>query len=464
MKPSDEPSFFRAILDGRQYTYKYTTFAQLISTPRQLQEAAIVEILKLHAQNKDAQGIGPVDNIEQPLLVKEKRVKKKRPQTKDGYVKNTEVVNPYHKHHHSPTEEYQAATNIIGHTIIVYTENGQGHLQQENRFTPEGKLRGSPIVLVKSGNTFSLDIQRTKHWSLYGAIASLSESTAEQLYDLVGYRTRLRLDQTPQVELLKNQREYLEHHTSAIPPAINPHELETLATILKRPIRTNPIMSMGYDDTIRNTIRMTPPGWTGSTPDLVVLFAGKHYQTPHVSSQKNRPSTKTPPKPELRKDVDTLTKIIEEIPPTTAQVYHARRAPTQDESIPNEASDASYEREDLLDQVHEVQAQVESVESVADARRADVSVHNLARKVAEQLIQHHPDHLPMAMKQAKASPGLFRKLAKHTGSAVRSTGRTAKGVVDRSSLGDIGVFGIALTSGLAVLSSYTSVWRVFFGN
>jgi hypothetical protein len=409
-------------------------------------------------------------------------VKEKPPQTKGGYVKNqhSEVLNqyqqirnhihngnPYTKKHHPSNDEYQAATNIIGHTIIVYTKNGQGHLELANKFTPRGQPRGSPIILGRDENTghYTLDVQRTQHWSLYGAIASLSGSTAEQLYDLVGYRTRLRLDQTPQVELLKNQREYLTHHVSVIPPAINPHELETLATILKRPIRTNPIMSMGYDDTIRNTIRVTPPGWTGSTPDLVVLFAGKHYQKPRVSSQKNRPSTtKTTKTPELRKDVDTLTKIIEEIPPTTAQVYHARRAPTRDEPIPNEASDVSYEREDLLDQAHEVQAQIESVESAADARRADVSVHDLARKTAEYITQHHPDYLPMAMKQAKTSPGLFNKLVKHTESAVRSTGRSAKGVVDRSSLGDIGVFGIALTSGLAVLSSYTSVWRVFFGN
>jgi hypothetical protein len=300
---------------------------------------------------------------------------------------------------------------------------------------------------------------------LYGAIASLSGSTAEQLYDLVGYRTRLRLDQTPQVELLKNQREYLTHHVSVIPPAINPHELETLATILKRPIRTNPIMSMGYDDTIRNTIRVTPPGWTGSTPDLVVLFAGKHYQKPRVSSQKNRPSTtKTTKTPELRKDVEALINLLEEIPekkdipPTTAQVYHAQHA------SPTDIPDTESVKVDLLEQAYETETEIESVQSVADARRADVSVHDLARKTAEYITQHHPDYLPMAMKQAKTSPGLFNKLVKHTGSAVRSTGRSAKGVVDRSSLGDLGVSGIAIVSGLSVLSSYTSVWRVFFGN
>jgi hypothetical protein len=467
---SDEPSFFRAVIDGLRYTYTQDTVRQ-ISTPKDLQEAAIVEILKLHAQNKDTQGNGPVDNEEQPLLVKEKRVKEKRPQTKGGYVKNTEVVNPYHKNHHSPIEEYQAASRIIGHTILVYTKNNKGHLQQANKFTPQDPPRGSPIVLVESKGVYTLDVQRTKHWSFYGAVSSYFPSlyiqsiTAEQLYDQVGYKTRLRLDQTPRVELLKNQLEYLEHHASAIPPAINPHELQTLADMLKRPIRTNPIMSMGYGD--RKEIHMTPTGWTGSNNirDLVVLFEGNHYRTPKMAQNKGRSrQNMLPVKKELSGKVETVIDMLPQIDLLVMENQQEDRPNNNERVVPlYEQQNQQNQLASLREQAHDIKAEVESIQSPADARRADVSVHDLERKTAEYITEHHPEYLPIAIEQAKASPGLFRKLMKHTGSAVRASGRSAKGVVDRSSLGDFGVSGIAIVSGLSVLSSYTSVWRVFFG-
>jgi hypothetical protein len=384
--------------------------------------------------------------------------------TKGDYVKNqhSEVLNeyqqirdhinnpnnPYRKKHHPTLVEYQAATDIIGHAVIVYTKNQQGHLEQANKFAPQGTPRGSPIVLVKSPQgTYSLDVQRTQHWSFSGGAATHRVNvTAQQLYHLVKKQTRLRL----QTQLPNNEREYLEHHVNAIPPAINTHDLETLATILKRPIRTNPIMSTGYSE--RNSIRVTPSGWTGSknSRDLVVLFIGNHYRTPQTHTPTNAGTPK--PYPDLPQQVETLINVIE-------MSHSEKHIPPKD--TPKEPTIEIQQQ--FLDKAQDIQAEVKTIDSPADARRADVAIHDLGRDWMTYITQHHPEDVPMVMEQAKTSPGLFNKLAKHTGSVVRASGRTAKGVVDRSSLGDLGVSGIAIVSGLSVLSSYTSVWRVFFG-
>jgi hypothetical protein len=398
-------------------------------------------------------------------------VKEKPPQTKGGYVKNqhSEVLNqyqqirnhiqngnPYTKKHHPSNDEYQAATNIIGHTILVYTKNLQDHLQQANRFAPQGSIQGSPIVLVKSPQgIYTLDVQRTQHWSFYGAVAShFSSMTAEQLYDLVKQRTRQRLQSTG------NEREYLDHHANAIPSAINTHELQTLADMLKRPIRTNPIMSMGYEN--RNSIRVTPSGWTGSknTRDLVVLFKGNHYRMPKMTQNKGRShQNMQKDRVVLSAQVETIIDLLNmENQQATPQGSRIRRN--------NEVVVPVFEQQELesiQEDAEKVQVLVNAIDSPADARRAEVAIHDLTGKFLKYTEQHHPEDLPMVIEQAKASPGLFNKIVKHTGSAVRATGRSAKGVVDRSSLGDFGVFGIALVSGLSVMSSYTSVWRVFFG-
>jgi len=429
------------------------------------------------------------DQLFERMGVKEGR------RVKEGYTKNqrSEVLNqyqqirnhienpnnPYQKKHHPTHVEYQATANVIGHTILVYTKNRRGHLEHANRFTPQGKPRGSPIVVEKSPRgTYSLDVQRTQHWSFYGAVASHTGTfTAEQLYDQVKTQTRKRLQTPPQVlaqrgrtiktEPLQNELEYLEHHANAIPQAINTHELQTLADILKRPIRTNPIMSMGYGD--RNTIHMTPTGWTGSknTRDLVVLFNGTHYRTPKTSNPKAYQNM-LPVKKDLSRQVETIIKMLPQVdllnmenpvPPTTAHIHHVRR--NNERVVP--LFDPHQEVESLQEQAHDIQVDVQSIESPADARRAEVAIHDLTGKFIKYTNQHHPEDLPMVIEQAKASPGLLSKITKHMGSAVQATGRSAKGVVDRSSLGDLGVSGIAIVSGLSVLSSYTSVWRVFFG-
>jgi hypothetical protein len=286
--------------------------------------------------------------------------------------------------------------------------------------------------------------------------------TAEHLYDLVKQRTRQRLQSTG------NEREYLEHHINGhvITPAINRHELETLATLLGQPIRTNPIMSLGYN---RIPIRVTPPGWTGSnnTRELEVPFNNTRYRTPKMIQNTNKARSRQnmqSAKKVLSKEADTVIEMIPQIDLlNTRENPEGSRIRRNNEVVVPIFEQQQEQLESIQEDAENVKVLVNAIDSPADARRAEVAIHDLTGKVVTYQEEYHPENVPMMIEQAKASPGLFRKLMKHTGSAVRASGRSAKGVVNRSSLGDLGVSGIAIVSGLSVLSSYTSVWRVFFG-
>jgi hypothetical protein len=286
-KTYDQESFFKSVLDGLRYTHRKTPVPY--TTPRQLYRAATSTMLQTYAQHTNERQI-------------RQRLKANRfemngvPMKLDRKV----LLQMYKKRKNNgslaPTDtEYEATSTVIGHPIYITMQSPKGLIVKQHMQPERQHIIGSPIILGRDENTghYTLDIKRTQHWSLYGAVAAAMSTAADQLYDDVKRATMAairenpepyrawfikHLETSPRINYTKNViSTYLRHYKNTFLESVNQVEIQAMANVLQRAITVQ---------TPTGVVRAVPTGNT-TAPPLGIQIQDGHY----TSVNTNRPST-----------------------------------------------------------------------------------------------------------------------------------------------------------------------------
>jgi hypothetical protein len=389
----------------------------------------------------------------------------------------------------------EATEDILGRHIAVY-ESREPYVKR--RVVTH---RGSPIVLKKTVVSktecgYELDIEQTQHWSLYGALSTITPK------------------QNIRNPILLYQHTFKQYRQHAIPiiwRRLDSEEVRRLSRMIGKNItifnaRKNKTLFQSHIDDAWDTIYITlntrytlleknmlpksiPKTLKNvqfrNTPDVryihttqqeantlgdiisnVVSISGN---VPNIHSSegilpvpnKNAgegPHTVSESNGEQLNSVKNNGEILDNV--TTNNGHEVPH------EVPHEVQhDVPHKVPQELDRVMQwVQNHASDAHTPQEQRKVDIGMDAVVKKLAEYLLKHHPEMIPQIMVQAQTSPGLFRKFAKYLKSNLGPrVGRHAKGVVDRSTVGDWGILGLAVSIGIPMVSSYLSFWRAFTG-
>jgi hypothetical protein len=118
---------------------------------------------------------------------------------------------------------------------------------------------------------------------------------------------------------------------------------------------------------------------------------------------------------------------------------------------------------ELYTAVNRIEKAAEHAHTPQEQRLVDVDMDAVVAKVVEYFKQHDPKALQQLIQTSQSSPGLWKKVRKHLGSAAAGAGKRVDRVVQQSTVGDWGILGLAVSVGIPVVSSYLSFWRAFTG-
>jgi hypothetical protein len=394
---------------------------------------------------------------------------------------------------HAPGQrEIQAIANVTGHTVLLYTELEGGRIDTVMRYIPKNRssTNKTPVVLqYRRGATcpYVLDVDRTRHWSLYGAIVdTISERnnvTPETVYDMVSNHIRKVVAENPEqhrknlVHMFERHKkgahdpardigEYMAMHGRIIPDRITDVEVQSIATVLRRAVT----VQVSPKKSISKIPTNAPEGKKDSLS--FILSTSGRYVAKKLPMPTPPPPLQTPTQPVVvasaaveqakaddLKHVDAIETVLQPILNATTRQNKASStssenvAPTPSESDDSDVSDAISIRE----KIDQLRVKIEAIETPQDQRAADIKIDSIIRDIVTYLEEHRPDLIPVV---AKKSPGLWAKFKRHVGSPVL---KKAGGVVDRSSASDIGLSSVLVGVAMILSSSYTAWWRVFAG-
>lgn len=561
----DQELFFKAVLDGLPYTHRSRESRVPYTTPRQLYRAATSTMLQTYAQQTNArqirQRLKPDDlelngvpvGLDRKVLL---QMYKKR--------KNNGTLVP-------TDDEYTATSTVIGHPIYITIQSPKGLILKQHMQPETQHVTGSPIVLGRDRNTghYTLDIKRTQHWSLYGAVAAAVSTTAERLYGDVKRATMAairenpephrpwfitHLETSPRINYTKNViSTYLRHYKNTFLETVNQVELQAMANVLKRAITvktpggvvraiptgntTAPPLEIKlhrHHYTVVDTPRPDPPEPSDQQHDIETLITLFDRVTSHKTTTPGSDTDETRPdeSPEPNRD-DMLTRLakiydidfdgltpdqakaraetlLDEMPgqiDTIQREYEKHiRSLIKTQNIPNayrldmsgrqtpqsnvsrnvdftglSPNDARFKRDSeiTLDPKHadsirrefdiymaqhqgaeptrentasaisarleDLRHAAEHVHTPQEARRVDTEIHDARSDVIEYIQHHHPEAMSQVMEETAAAPP---KVARRR--------QPRHGTVDPVGAGAL------VIGGLSLISSYASVWRVFF--
>lgn len=490
----DPSCFFDAVLQSRPYVYPGMPIE---STVRQLHIAAM-----MHVHNRLPR---PVKNVHRTGFARRKTPQNRVLEYRDR-IRHLQAGLPPDQDHAPGEREIQAVATITGHPVVIYTQH---HHPTPNKntvpnnvkvYTPPARRDQSlktPVVIRYVDNArcpYVLDVERTRHWSLYGALVDATPQgkrrpTPDAVYTLVKKKLTAMVRDDPDkyrqdlVELFERHKggahnpdrdinEYLEMYDRIIPEHVSPVEVEAIATVLNRRV------TVQVPHGRQGRISKVPPSNPTKSISLVLSKDGRYvakHTTPSAPSPQKVPIPQrldsTPivapvamqqEKREDIKELDEIKNVLTPVFKNTTRRENERRPNSQraNSVAPDESPVDSYDSTastSILDRLDNLRERIDAIDTPAEQRAADIDRDALIRDIVTYLEEHRPDMIPAL---AKKHPSLWSKFKRHVGSPVL---KKAGGVVDRSSASDIGLSSVLMGVAMMMSSSYVTWWRLFTG-
>lgn len=341
-----------------------------------------------------------------------------------NYTKN--VINTYLRQYKNTfletvnQAEIQAMANVIKRAITVDT--------------PTGVVRAVP---TESGNAteppLEIKIRGGRHYTIVNTPRSYPVPSDQQhkidsliaMFDRVT-TTNTKTDDTPEPDmkdLLKRHARLLDIYFDDLTPEEAKKKAETLLDDIP-----------GYRDTIQREYEKYIRSQMETTriPNAYRLDTSGRQTPPSTVSYNVDFTGLSPNDARFKRDFE-MTHFPKHADSIQRQ-FDAYMAQRQD-AEPNRENTASA----ISERLEEIRNAAEHVQTPQEARRLDTEIHNARNDVVQYIETHHPDAIPQVLEETAAAPP---KVARHTGDA-------------------LGV-GALIVGGLSLISSYASVWRVFF--
>jgi hypothetical protein len=356
----------------------------------------------------------------------------------------------------------EATESIVGRHLGIYEKTEPYMVRRKERMTLQSPIIIKRIPQPKGVVQYQLDIDKTQHWSLYGALASIAPSNMRNPYVL--YR-----------KVFKSARQ------DAVPiPWSGPHqeEIDTLANIVGKNLFIVKVNKGGTKSIHFKSKGIQERGTVNLTLTYHYEIHGKQQRsyinkpvplkTGATAAHKTSPFRQTVNvrhAADIKDQAETLKTVLNK-----TNITKTNRAPnqstTQSTTQNNTQSNTTVSEnvsEELESVVNNIEKAAEHAYTPKEQRLVDVDMDAVVAKVVEYFKQHDPKALQQLIQTSQSSPGLWKKVRKHLGGAVVGAGKRVDRVVQQSTVGDWGILGLAVSVGIPVVSSYLSFWRAFTG-